>query len=478
MLSVFRKYAKSNLVKGLYVVLAISFFGGFGILGNRYFRSEREEKGGSEDAVITVNGEKITTQDFQKHFEQAKREWMTKMEKMYGKVPEDMLDTEALKKDVMDNLVNRTLLLQEARKMGVKVNSADVSTEISQIPYFRDETGKFNEDRYRAVLNSLQVTPEEFEKEIEDQIKINRVVSMIVAPVQVDDQELKSYYEKVKTEINLSFFAVDASERYKDLKPTKDEIDQYYKTHPAEFDWPEMRKIRYIQFPIGGFEKNVKLTDAEIKDYYDKAKERYAITPEQGHFRHILVKTEPKALEADVKKAQEKAEKILAEAKSGGDFAELAKKYSDDPGSAAQGGDLGFQTRGALVPEFESAGYALKPGEISGLVKTQFGFHIIKLEELKPAQYQPLEKVKSEIVKDLTHAKALDLAKQKAEEVQKDCMKTGMEKAAAKGGFETRHERPVQEARKRPGCAGQHRPDRTGLLHEARRDQRGDRGRG
>jgi len=435
MLSWFRKRAKSNAVKVLYVFLAITFFGGFGILGNRYFKSERGEESEVEEAVAVVNGEEVSAKEFVKSYEQAKKSWMARMEKMYGQVPEDMLDAEALKKDVLDNLVNRTILMQEAKKMGVKISRTDVDKEISEIPYFRDETGKFSETQYRRVLDQLGATPDEFEKEITGQLKINRVVNLIVAPVQVDDAELKAYYEQVKDEINLSYFTIDAAERYKNLEPTRAEIEEYYQAHLADFDWPEMRQVKYLRFPVADFEKGVQVSEAELKDYYGRGKERYSKEPEQAHFRHILVKVEPKASEADAEKAREKAEKIYQELKSGGDFAELAKKFSDDPGSAAEGGDLGEHPRGSFIPEFEEAGYGLKVGEISAPVKSQFGFHIIKLEALTPAEYEPLAKVQDEIKKDLTRTKALAAAKEKAEQAQKECMKLGMEKAAAKNGL-------------------------------------------
>ena len=435
MLSWFRKHAKSNAVKALYVLLAITFFGGFGILGNKYLRSERGESSEAEDAVAVVDGEKISAREFAKSYEQAKKSWMARMEKMYGRVPEDMLDSEALKKEVLDNLINRTLLMQEAKKMGVKISQTEVDKEISEIPYFRDQAGKFSETQYRSILDQLGVTPEEFEQEVSGQLKINRVVNLIVAPVQVDEAELKAYYEQMKDEINLSYFMVDAAERYKNLEPSKAEIEEYYQTHLADFDWPEMRKLNYLRFQVADFEKSVQVSEAELKEFYEQGRERYIKEPEKARFRHILVKLDAKAGEADSEKARQKAQNIYQELKSGSDFAELAKKFSDDPGSAAEGGDLGEHPRGSFIPEFEEAGYALKVGEISQPVRSQFGFHIIKLESLTPAEYEPLAKVRDEIKKDLARTKALGAAKEKAEQVQKDCLKMGMEKAAAKYGL-------------------------------------------
>ena len=434
MLSYFRKHAKSNVTKALYVILAVTFFGGFGILGNKYFRGEQDQAE-SPDTVFIVNGEKISVRDYARAYDQAKRSWMAQMEKMYGQVPEDMLDTEALKKDVMDKMVNQTILLQEAKKLGVKVTATDINAKIGEIPYFRGEDGKFSPDRYKNILSNMGMTSEQLEKEIGEQLKVERVISLIVAPVQVDEAELTDYFAKVKSELSLAYFVVDADERYKNLEPSKEEIEQYYKSHANEFDWPEMRKMKYLKIPIADFEKSVAVSDAELKEYYEKSKERYASAPEQGHFRHILIKLAENAPEADVNKAKDKAKKILDEIKTGADFGEEAKKFSDDPGSAGKGGDLGFAARGSFIPEFEAAGYGLAIGAVSDPVRSKFGFHIIKLEEIKPAEYEPLAKVKNEIKKDVARNKAHVAANEKAEKVQKECKDTGLDKAGAKNGY-------------------------------------------
>jgi len=435
MLSWFRKQAKSNWVKALYVTIAATFFGGFGILGNKYFGEEDEDVSESSEAVVVVNGETISAVDYLRAYNQAKQSWMARMEKLYGRVPEDMFDAEAMKQDVMEQMVNRALLLQEAKKMGVKVSSTDVNQEIVGIPYFYDEAGKFSQDRYTQVLRQIGMAPQDFEKEIEGQLKVNRVVAMVVAPVQVDEAELKDYYSKTKEQVDLSYFFIDAEKRYQNLAPTSEEIDQYYKNHLTEFNWPEMRKMVLLRFPIADYEKGVKVGEAELKEYYEKGKDRYLVGQEERRFRHILIKVEPNAPEAEVKKAKERAEKVLVELKEGGDFDAAAKKYSDDPGSAARGGDLGFQSRGYFIPEFEQAGYGLVIGELSPPVKSKFGYHVIMLDEIKPAEYEPFSKVRAEVKNEVARGKALAVAREKAEQVQKDAMKLGMGKAAQKYGL-------------------------------------------
>lgn len=434
MLSWFRKHAKSRAAKALYVILAITFFGGFGILSVDWWRGRQGNQ--TTEPIAVVAGEELSAREFIRNYERAKRNWYQQMSRFYGEVPEELLDTNTLKQDVLDEMVNRVLLQQEAKKLGIKISASEVNTQISQIPYFHDQSGAFSPQVYKRVLNSLQITEDEFESEVKQQLLINRVTSLIVAPVSVSEDEVKAYYEKSYEEVNLEFFEMDSEARYAQLKPEEKEIEQYYQSHISEFDWPEVRKISYFRFPVSDFEKAVQVTEADINDYYEKSKDRYISKPEQGHFRHILVKTPENASQDELNKARDKAEKIAGQILAGEDFAELAKKYSDDPGSAVKGGDLGWSERGSLVPEFENTGYSLPIGGVSEPVKSRYGFHIIQLLELKPAEYKPLSDVKDEIKKELIRLKARDMAREKADQVLKDCLAKGMKDAAKKHGIQ------------------------------------------
>ncbi len=460
MLSWFRKHSKSWVVKAFYVTVAVTFFGGFGILSVNWWKEKPAEE--SSQAVAVANGDPISARDFSRSYDQAKQSWFQRMKRMYGEVPEEMLDTGALKQDVLDEMVGQALLSQEAKKLGIKVSKAEINIEIGKIPYFQDQTGAFNQTTYKNMLNRLQVTPEQFEAEVKQQLLVSRVVNVIVAPVQVSADEVKEYYGKTYEELNLEYFALDAEGRYGELDPTGKEIEDYYKSHPKDFDWPETRAIHYFIFPIAGFEKNVPVSDAELKEYYDQSKDRYQTKPAQAHFRHILIKAAEDAPEADVKKAKEQAEKVAGELLGGADFAETAKKFSED-NSAEQGGDLGWASRGSFVPAFEQAGYALPVGEFSTPVRTQFGFHIIKLEGMKPAEYQPLEQVKELIQKDMVRIKAHLAAQDKAAEVLKDCLGKGMVDAAKKYGLELKTSEVFKKAEN--GLEGI--PDSRNITEEA-----------
>jgi len=433
MLAKLRKVGKSRWGKALFFILAVTFFGGFGLLGNRY-RKQQAGQSGAGNVVFEVNGDKVDAREFQKAYTQAKQNWEARMRQMYGQSAADLLDPEKLRADILDRMVRRAILLQESKHLGIKVSETEVKNQIAQFPYFKDQTGRFDPNRYRNALNQAGMTPEGFEQEIMEQVKITRVINTIVAPVQVDDVELKAYFEKVKGQVNISFFAVDPASRYKNLEPTKQEIEDYYKNHISEFDWPEIRKIKYLKFPIADYEKKVFAAEAELKDYYDTARSRYITKPEEAHFRHILIKAAHNAAVEQATKAKEKADKIEEELKAGGDFAGLARKYSDDTQTAAEGGDLGWAPRGSFEAEFEQAGYLLPVGGVSPPVLASDGFHIIKLEGMRPAEYEPLAKVRAEIRKQVVRNKAHILAQEKADLVAKDCKELGIDKAAKKHG--------------------------------------------
>ena len=430
MLSWFRKHASSRTAKALYVFLAITFFGGFGILSNRYLGSRPVEE--SSEPVAVVNGEEISARDFFQSYQRALRFWYEQMNQLYGKVPEELLDKDALKQEVLDQMIEQKLLLQEAKKLGIKVTKGEVNAQISGIEFFQDQSGKFSPELYQRILSQYNITPEQFERDIYNQLLINRLLALITAPVSVSEDELKTYYQKAQEEINLAYFFIDAEKRYSKLEPGEEEIKQYYEQHKKEFDWPEVRKIRYLKFHIPDFEKKVKMSEKELKEYYEKAKDRYLIEPEKAHLRHILIAVSKDAPKEQVEKARKQAEEIAQELQAGADFAQLAEKYSQDPQTATRGGDLGWWSPGQLIPEFDKTAFSLPVGSISEPVRTRFGFHIIKLEEYQPAKYKSFDEVKDQVKEELSRNKAHQIALEFTRKVAKDCQGLGMEACAEK----------------------------------------------
>jgi len=433
MLSWFRKHSKSWIVKALYVFIAITFFGGFGFFMNEYFHPGPTSE--SRDAVAIVEGEKISARDFYQAFTNARRAWYQEMERVYGEIPDGLLDNEALKQQVLDEMIGRTVMVQEAKRLGLWVSDEEVNNEIVRMPYFWDSEGRFDARAYRNLLSREGITKEAFEEMVKERLLVNRLIQLMVSSVSVDEEELKSYYQKLKEQVNLSYFLIDADERYKNLKPTEEEVESYYQAHLKEFDWPETRRVRYLSFHIPSFEKEARVSQAEIKDYYEQSKERYIVKPEQVRIRHILLKPRDMNKKAEVEKAERDALKIIDEFRAGGDFGELAKKYSMDVETAVNAGEIGWVSKGMILPEVENKIFALPVGGISEPIRTPAGVHIIQVEEYKSAEYQSLSEVRDKVKQELARNKSHILAQEQAGEVLKTWQEKGTEEVAKKYGL-------------------------------------------
>ena len=434
MLSWFRKHSRSWVVKALYLFIAITFFGGFGFFMNEYFRPSGPASE-SRDAVAIVDGEKISARDFYKAFTNARRNWYQQMERVYGEIPEGLLDNEALKQNVLDEMISRTILVQEAKKLGLWVSDEEVKNEIVRMPYFWDNQGRFDARAYQNLLSREGLSKEAFEESVKERLLVNRFIHIIVSSVAVDDEELKSYYQKLKEQVNLSYFLIDADERYKNLKPTEQEIKDYYQAHLKDFDWTETRRVRFLSFHIPSFEKEVRVSQAEIKDYYEQSKERYLVKPEQVRIRHILLKPKDINKKEEFEKTEKEAFKIIDEFRAGADFGELAKKYSMDVETAVNGGEIGWVSKGMVLPEVENKIFALTVGGVSEPIRTQAGVHIFQVEEYKSSEYQPLNQVRDKVKQELVRNKSHILAEEQAGEVLKTWQEKGIEEVVKKYGL-------------------------------------------
>jgi len=272
-------------------------------------------------------------------------------------------------------------------------------------------------------LRQNRLTPKEFENEIRQQLRISRIKRLVQDEVKYTDNELWGQFVWENEKINLSFIEIDPN-----MISTKDgfgdkEIKDFYDKHQEEFLMPDKIKIAYLEFYPKNFKKRVEISQKDIEDYYKEFPEEFW-QPKKVHARHILIKVDPDAKKTEKENARKKAEKTLSMIKSGGLFEEIAKQYSQDKATAGKGGDLGFFSRGQMVKPFEEAAFKLKPGEVSGIVETKFGYHIIKVEEIEEEGAKPLEKVKQKIQENLTEEKARELAKKEAYRAYRTALKT------------------------------------------------------
>ena len=356
------------------------------------------------EALATVNGEKINQQEF----DQAWRQQQNRMREMLGSnYDQTMFDRPEMKRSALESLVNQRLLSLQAKKAGLTVNEQQLAQTIAGIESFQNN-GKFDKQLYESVLKNQGMSTLMFEERVTQELRLRQLTDAYMqngyaAQSVVDNLVRLSEQQRV-----VAVAKLELDPFLKQAKVEESAIKSYYDANQKEFQTNEQVRVEYVTFSAEDLQSTVTVDEAELKKYYDEHQSEFG-TQEQRQAAHILIPVAAQASEADKKAAQTKTEKILQEAQaSPGKFAELAKQYSQDPGSAANGGDLGLFGRGAMVKPFEDAVFALKPGEISSVVQSDFGFHIIKLLAINPAKIQPLSEVKNAIGEKYKLQKASD----------------------------------------------------------------------
>jgi peptidyl-prolyl cis-trans isomerase D len=336
-------------------------------------------------------------------------------------------------------IIMQRILLQEAHNMGITATDDDVRRFLHTGMWgqYLFPDGKFIGDAQYSdfVTQNLNMTVQKFESEIKDQVISDRLRDLVTSGITVSDAEVRDDYRKQGTKIKFDYAVLSADDLRKTINPTDTELQAYFKQNAARYRdaLPETRKISYIAFTDkdlpGG---KPQITQAEIQQYYEQNQQQYKVDA-QVKVRHILISVDPNAGPDADAKAKAKAQDILDQIHKddGKNFADLAKKYSDDPGSKDQGGELGWLKRGATVPQFDAVAFAQKPGQISGLVRTQFGYHIIQTEEKQDAHTKPLDEVKNTIVDILTKQKDAQAEQAFAQQLSAQAQQTSLAQAAA-----------------------------------------------
>ncbi len=347
------------------------------------------------DEVARVNGRSITAAEFSRVYQNQ----MQAYRNAYGQgINEQLLRQLGFDQQILQQLVDQEAAMVEAERLGITVTDDEVRHRILAMPEFQ-ENGQFvGEQRYRQVLDMARppLTTSQFEASLRRQLTVEKLRAMVTDWVTVTDAEADAEYKRRNEKVKVQLVHVSADTFRAQVTATDAEIAAYYEAHKDTYRVGERRKIRYVLVDEDQLRAGVTVPSREIERYYNNNLDQYS-TPEQVRASHILLKTEGKD-EAVVRAA---AERVLAEVKQGGDFAALAKKYSEDEQSQALGGDLDYFSRGRMVPEFEEAAFTLAPGTVSELIKTSFGFHIIKVADKKPAATRTLDEVRPAITEQL-----------------------------------------------------------------------------
>jgi peptidyl-prolyl cis-trans isomerase D len=341
-----------------------------------------------------------------------------------------------------EQLINEKALIAEAHRMGLRASDDELRDELQhgQLGTMLFPDGKFvGQEEYENFAQRFDMTVPQLEARIKEDILVRKLRALVSSSAFVGDTEVRDEFDQRNTKVKFDYAVITQADILKGLHPTDEELKAFYERNKAKYNnsIPEKRQIKYVVVDSAKIAAATTVTDQDLQAYYDQHRDEYRV-PEQVKVSHILIKTPlpaPGAKEDEkaVTDARAKAEDILKQLKAGGDFAKLAEKYSDDPGSAKSGGELGWIGRGRTVPEFEKAAFSLGKGQTSDLVKSSYGFHIVHVEDKQQAHLKTLAEAKSEIEEKVKQQKTARATEAAANALLSQARTAGFDAIAAKG---------------------------------------------
>ncbi len=408
MLYTMRHKVKAYILWLIIAAFVGTIFVGWGIGSGRF-----GQEGGSW--VARVGEATISVDEYRRELFQ--------MQTQYRDLPAEILNSLDLKQQALDNLINRRIFTDEARKLGVNVPDAELASSIQKIPTFQQDGG-FSPEAYRQVLALSQLTPAAFEEQQRSTMRIQKLQQLIQDSAKVSETEVREAFLQRNAKVAVDYAVITAEQHPLPEGPTDGALKTHYESHKESFRMPEQVATVFSRLSVEAFFPEVEVSDAAVQQYYDANHSTY-VQPEKVRARHILVRLAQDADEAAEAAARERIEKIFEDVQQEKPFDILAQQYSEDSSTAPRGGDLGFFERGQMVPAFEEAAFALQPGEISEIIRTRFGFHVIKLEERQVETSRSLDEVREEILAELKYDPAMRLARKKAMSLYADIRRGG-----------------------------------------------------
>ncbi|MDR3393166.1 MAG: SurA N-terminal domain-containing protein [Sulfuriferula sp.] len=394
MLDSIRERTHGWMAKVILALITIPFalFGIDSYLNNR----------GGDTAVATVNGDKISRQAFDRAIKDQQNELAASMGASFDPA---ILDDPKVRQSILDDLIKQQLLIGTAHKVGMLISDAQLAKFIGAIPAFQ-ENGQFSDARYEQLLRQQGMTITGFEQRVRQELLMNDMRAAFSQSAIMPSSVTKTFTAAFDQQREISLFKINPAEFAQQIKVTPAEIKTYYDAHQSEFSVPAQGKFQYAVLSLDDMAKQIPVDDATLKQYYDQNIAKYS-EPEQRQARHILIAVSPTDSAQKRAEAKAKAEQLYKQVSAApASFAALAKQNSNDPGSAAQGGDLGWFPRNAMVKPFADAVFGMKQGEIQGPIATDFGYHIIQLTGIKPAQARSFDAVKADIKVELEKQQA------------------------------------------------------------------------
>lgn len=409
MLNILRKKAQSILIQAVVLIIAIVFiFWGVGTnIGNK------------RNMLATVNGVEIPYQDYQRNYDNAVENLRLQFG---GSIPQGFLEGLDLNRQVLNQLIQAEILRQGGIKMGITVSKLATQEEVMDMEVFQTN-GQFDLNRYRDILSQNRMTPASFEAGLQNDLLTRRVTDAIRGFALVADSQVDSRFAYASEEMKLAYAAVRSEDMADRVKIDEEELSAWYDEHKNSYLSEPKIRLQYLYFSFDDDLDQLTISDDAISAQYEADIDLYS-TPEKRRASHILfrvMESDDAQTRADKKI---KAEEVLKLAREGSDFAELARLYSEDP-SVANGGNLGFFSRGTMVESFDDAVFQMQPGDISGVVETVFGFHVIRLEEVLPPSVRPLQEVREEIADRLKQKEVRGVTFKRASQAYEDIIRAG-----------------------------------------------------
>jgi peptidyl-prolyl cis-trans isomerase D len=414
------------------------------------FRSEG--RGTPNETVVNVGGLPVTVGELQRTYNRERQMY----DRLYqGRLNEEMRRQLGLEQQALDTLVSERLVELEAKRLGITVTQDALARAIATSPDYQQDGRFIGTDEIRRRLELSGMSEEDFEASLRQQVERDTLEELVGSPVTVSDAEVEREFRRRTEQVKLEYVLADAARYKPEVQPTEAEIAARFEAKKDAYRVPEKRVVDYVLLDRATLQPQVAVTDRDIELYYEDHREDFR-QDEEACASHILIKVKQGETGEGHTDAEAKqiAQGLLDQLKAGADFAELAKKYSEDQGSAQNGGDLGCFPPGRMVPAFDDAVFALEPGQTSGLVKTSFGYHIIRLKSKRESTIPPLSQVRERIRAIVTDRKVRELAEQKSQAMA-DALARGksLQEAAASQGLTVQKSAPFARGETPPVLA-------------------------
>ena len=390
MIQELREYSNNIFFKLLMGVIAVTFVLSFGVGG---FFGDRKE------VVAKVNDQEILLKEYREAYQNR----LGALQQQFGENAEQFAEQLNLRQQVFNQLIDRHLLLTDAAELNLVATDLELQDYIRKQPFFQ-QNGQFDYDTYETDLSQNRIVRHEYETSLRADILLAKKQQLLGTGLVISDSEVEQTFRRNFEKIEVEYVYFDPQAFVEKTTAEDAELRKYLRDNPQEFQTLNRFRMEYFTIAADYYQDNVKVREREVRRYYKKYAENY-VTPPEVKARHILLKLIPDAPENEQQEKREQLNKLLAEIKAGSSFEEMAKKHSED-GTSAEGGDLGWFKPGEMVPAFESAAFALEAGQVSEIVQSPFGLHLIKVEERKNEITKSLDEAREEITLILAESRA------------------------------------------------------------------------